>query len=142
MRYAYPFTLTPDEDGRLVVAFPDVRGASTDGGDEREAVANAQDCLIAALIAHMEQRRPLPRPSPARGRPIVPLPPLIAAKLALYEAMLEREIGAADLARRMAVSEAHVQRLLDLDHRSDISQIGAALTKLGKRLEIRVSNAA
>jgi antitoxin HicB len=90
----------------------------------------------------MEQRRPLPRPSPARGRPIVPLPPLIAAKLALYEAMLEREIGAADLARRMAVSEAHVQRLLDLDHRSDISQIGAALTKLGKRLEIRVSNAA
>ena len=34
MRYAYPFTVAPDEDGRLVVAFPDVKGASTDGVDE------------------------------------------------------------------------------------------------------------
>ena len=34
MRYAYPFTLTPDEDGRIVVGFPDVQGASTDGADE------------------------------------------------------------------------------------------------------------
>lgn len=142
MRYAYPFALTPDEDGRLVVAFPDVQGASTDGADEREAVANAQDCLIAALIAHVAQHQPLPSPSPARGRPTVTLAPLVTAKLALYETMLERGIGTAELARRMAVSEADVQRLLDLDHRSDISQIGAALTKLGKRLEIRVSNAA
>lgn len=48
MRYAYPFTVTADEDGRFVVAFPDVRGASTDGADEAEAIENASDCLIAA----------------------------------------------------------------------------------------------
>jgi predicted RNase H-like HicB family nuclease len=69
MRYAHPFALTPDEDGRLLVAFPDVQGASTDGADEREAVANAYDCLIAALVAHMAQRRPVPKSGPARGRP-------------------------------------------------------------------------
>jgi hypothetical protein len=42
----------------------------------------------------------------------------------------------------MALSEADFQRLLDLDHRFDIGQIEAALAKLGKRLEIRVSDAA
>jgi hypothetical protein len=35
-----------------------------------------------------------------------------------------------------------VRRLLDLDHRSDIGQIEAALATLGKRLEITVRDAA
>ena len=45
MRYVYPFTLTPDEGRRLVVAFPDVPGASTNGVDDAEAIANAADSL-------------------------------------------------------------------------------------------------
>jgi antitoxin HicB len=142
MRCAYPFTLTPDEDGRLVVAFPDVRGACTDGADEAEAIANAHDCLIAALIGSISSREALPRPSPARGRSTVTLPPLVAAKLAVYSAMLERHVSNADLAERLGMSERAVRRLLDLDHRSDIGQIEAALAALGKRLEITVSDAA
>ena len=142
MRYAYPFSVTPDEDGRLVVTFPDVKGASTDGADEAEATTNASDCLIAALIGYITLREPIPRPSPARGRTTVTLPPLMAAKLALYSAMLEQHVTNADLADRMGTSEAEVRRLIDLDHRSDIGQIEAALAKLGKRLELRVSNAA
>ena len=75
MRYAYPFTITRDEDGRLMVAFPDVQGASTDGADEAEAIANASDGLTAALIGYITLREPIPHPSPARGRPTVALPP-------------------------------------------------------------------
>jgi antitoxin HicB len=142
MRYAYPVTLTPDEDGRLVVAFPDVRGASTDGADEAEAIANASDSLIAALTAYITLRQPIPRPSPARGRSTVTLPPLVPEKLALYSAMLEQHVTSADLAHSMGRSESEVRRLLDLDHRSDIGQIEAALAQLGKRLEIRVRDAA
>jgi antitoxin HicB len=142
MRCAYPFTLTPDEDGHLVVAFPDVRGACTDRADEAEAIANAHDCLIAALIGSISSREALPRPSPARGRSTVTLPPLVAAKLAVYSAMLERHVSNADLAERLGMSERAVRRLLDLDHRSDIGQIEAALAALGKRLEITVSDAA
>jgi antitoxin HicB len=142
MRYAYPFTLTPDEDGRLVVAFPDVKGASTDGADEAEAVANASDSLIAALIGHIALREPIPRPSPARGRSTAILPPLVAAKLALYSAMLEQQVTNAGLADRVGKAEAEVRRLLDLDHRSAIGQIEEALAELGKRLEIRVRDAA
>jgi len=142
VRYAYPFTLTADEDGRLVVAFPDVEGAATDGADDAEATANASDSLIAALIAHIALRQPIPRPSPARGRSTVTLPPLVAAKLALYSAMLERQVTNAGLADRLGKSESEVRRLLDLDHRSDIGQIEVALAELGKRLEIRVRDAA
>jgi antitoxin HicB len=142
MGYAYPFTLTPDEDGRLVVAFPDVKGASTDGADEAEAIANASDSLIAALIGHIALREPIPRPSPPRGRLTISLPPLVAAKLGLYAAMLEQQVTNADLAGRMGKAEPEVRRLLDLDHRSDLGQIEAALAELGKRLEIRVRDAA
>ena len=42
----------------------------------------------------------------------------------------------------MGKSETDVRRLLDLDHRSDIGQIEAALAALGKRLEITVCDAA
>ncbi|MGH6901735.1 MAG: type II toxin-antitoxin system HicB family antitoxin [Geminicoccaceae bacterium] len=142
MRFAYPFNLTADEDGRLVVIFPDVKGATTDGADEPEAVANASDCLIAALIGYVTSREPIPRPSPARGRSTVALPPLVAAKLALYSAMLEQRVTNADLADRMGKSQAEVRRLLDLDHRSELGQIEAALAALGKRLEITVRDAA
>jgi antitoxin HicB len=142
MRHAYPFTLTPDEDGRLVVAFPDVKGASTDGADEAEAVANASDCLTAALIGYIRSRERIPRPSPARGRLTVTLSPLVAAKLALYSAMLEQHVTNADLAERMGKPEAEVRQLLDLDHRSDIGRIEAALAVLGKRLGITVRDAA
>ena len=142
MRHAYPFTVAPDEDGRLVVAFTDVKGASTDGVDETEAIANASDCLVAALIGYITSREPIPRASPARGRPTVTLPPLVAAKLALYSAMLEQHVTNSELATRMAKPEAEVRRLLDLDYRSDIGQIEEALAALGKRLEITVRNAA
>jgi antitoxin HicB len=142
LRHAYPFTLTPDEEGRLVVAFPDVKGASTDGASEAEAIANASDCLIAALIGYIRLREPVPRPSPARGRSTVTLPPLVAAKLALYSAMLEQRVSNAELAGRLGKSERDVLQLLDLDHRSELGQIEAALAVLGKRLGITVRDAA
>lgn len=125
-----------------MVAFPDVKGASTDGADEAEAIANASDCLTAALIGYIASREPIPRPSPSRGRSTVTLPPLVAAKLALHSAMLKQHVANVDLAERMGKSEASVRRLLDLDHRSEIGQIEAALAELGKRLEIRVRDAA
>jgi antitoxin HicB len=72
----------------------------------------------------------------------VTLPPLVAAKLALYEAMREQGVDADDLAARLRMAEPAVRRLLDLDHRSHIDQVEAALRCLGKRLEVTVRDAA
>jgi antitoxin HicB len=59
------------------------------------------------------------------------LPPLVAAKLALYEAMRAQGITRTELARQLGLQENAVRRLLDLDHRSHIDQIDRALAALG-----------
>ena len=81
--FRYPVVPSPDEH-TVMVEFPDVPGALTQGVDETDALEQATDCLIAALGAYIELRRDIPPPSPARGRPTVTLPPLVAAKLVLY----------------------------------------------------------
>jgi hypothetical protein len=42
----------------------------------------------------------------------------------------------------LGLSEGAIRRLLDLDHRSHIGQIDAALAALGKRLVVQVDDAA
>jgi antitoxin HicB len=142
-RLIYPVEMQAEPDGSAVnLTFPDVRGARTWGDGEAEALSLAEDCLIAALGGYVADNEPIPKPSPARGRPTVTLPPLVAAKLALYEAMREQGVDRAGLASRLGVPEPSVGRLLDLDHRSHIDQIETALRSLGKRLEVTVQGAA
>jgi antitoxin HicB len=143
MQSRFPVVLDPEPDGSAInVSFPDVRGALTWGDDEAEALSLAGDCLIAALGGYMKLNQPVPRPSPSRGRLTVTLPPLVVAKLALYEAMREQNVTGENLAARLGMAEPAVRRLLDLDHRSHIDQVEAALRCLGKRLEVTVRDAA
>ncbi|MGH6896859.1 MAG: type II toxin-antitoxin system HicB family antitoxin [Geminicoccaceae bacterium] len=143
MRYAYPVRLDPEPDGSAVnVSFPDVPEALTWGDDGDEALVLAEDCVTGALRGYIKRSWPIPKPSSPRGRPTVALPPLVAAKLALYEAMRTQGVSGADLAARLGMAEPAVRRLLDLDHRSHIDQVEAALRCLGKRLEVTVRDAA
>ena len=139
MEHALPYEFEPQESGGVLLQFVDVPEAHTSGPTEAAAGGdNALDCLIAALGGYIKLGRQIPRPSPARGRPVVILPPLVAAKLALYEAMRAQPMTRTELARRLGLQENAVRRLLDLDHRSHIDQIDRALAALGKRLEVRV----
>jgi antitoxin HicB len=142
MTHAFPYAFEPEESGGVLVQFVDVPEAHTAGATEAAAGEQALDCLIAALGGYIKLGRRIPGASPARGRPVVTLPPLLAAKLALYEAMRAQAITRTELARRLGLQENGVRRLLDLDHRSHIDQIDRALAVLGKRLEVRVLAAA
>ncbi len=143
MELAYPVNLSLQDDGSILVTFPGVPEALTDGETEAEALAEALDCLIAALGGYINDRRDIPRPSrPKRGQKVVALPPLVSAKLALYQAMRDAGVTRVALGKRLGVSEGAVRRLLDLDHRSHIGQIDAALVALGKRLVVEVRDAA
>jgi proteic killer suppression protein len=88
IRAAYPAVLTPD-DGAVSVGFPDVPEALTWGADRAEALARAEDALVTALSLYVDEGRPIPPPSPAEGRPLVAVPALEAAKLALHQALRE-----------------------------------------------------
>jgi antitoxin HicB len=139
MTQAFPYRFEPQESGGVVVQFIDVPEAHTVGTTEADAGGgHALDCLIAALGGYIKLGREIPDPSPAHGRPVAILPPLVAAKLALYEAMRAQRITRTALARRLGLQENAVRRLLDLDHRSHIDQLDRALAALGKRLEVRV----
>ena len=136
MQLAYPVRLSTDHGGSVLVSFPDVPEALTEGATEREALAEAEDCLIAALGGYIDGRRDIPLPSPARGRPLVALPALISAKVALYRAMRGHGMSDGELARRLGTREKTVRRLIDLDHRSHIGQVEAGLRILGQRLAV------
>ena len=138
MTQAFPFVFEPEESGGVLVQFVDVPEAHTAGATEAAAGEQALDCLIAALGGYIKLARKIPRPSPPRGRPVATLPPLVAAKLVLYEAMRAQAMTRTELARRLGLQENAIRRLLDLDHRSHIDQIDRALTALGHRLEVRV----
>ena len=139
--FTYPVTLTA-EGGGFVVTFPDLPGV-TEGEDEREALARALDALETVLSMLIDDRKDIPAPSPVRrGQRSVTLPPLTAAKVALYRAMREAGVGKAELARRLGVHLPQVDRLLDLRHASKIEHIERGLRAVGKALVIGVRDAA
>lgn len=138
MRYVYPYELEPQPEGGFTVTFPDVPEAITQGDTEAEAALMAEDALVTALSFYTDRAESLPLPSPANGRPAACLPPLIAAKLALHDAMLAAGLSNVALARRLGTDEKSVRRLRDPLHQSRINQVDAALRALGKRLGIVV----
>jgi antitoxin HicB len=143
MRYAYPVMLDPEPDGSAInVSFPDVPEALTWGENEAEALELARDCLATALDWRLRNGKSIPRPGPPKGRPMIAVPPLVAAKLALYTAMREQGISPAELARRLGVSEKVVSSILHLKRRTHITHLERALALLGVQLEVSVREAA
>ena len=135
-RLAWPVCLQRQDDGSMLVVFPDIPEALSEGATEEEALAQARDCLIAALGGYVASRRDIPRASPARGRAMIALPALAAAKVALYTAMRSQAVGNTALAARLGLTEGAVRRLVNLDHRSHIGQVETALRALGQQLTI------
>ena len=73
---------------------------------------------------------------------MIPVPPLVAAKLALYSAMREQGMGEVELAQRLGVKENVVRALLHLKRRTHLGQLERALAALGVQLEVTVRSAA
>ena len=137
MRYAYPCVLTPEEDGGFSVSFPDIPEALTCGNDRTESLAMAEEALAVALGAYVQSREDIPVPSVAtEDQTLVPVPPVVAAKLALYSAMRRQGITKVALAARLGLSEGAVRKLLNLDHRSHIGHVEKALLSVGRSLVI------
>lgn len=139
-RASYRVVLTPDDNDTLLVTCPDLPEVTSFGEDEADAVLRARDAIEEALAARIAHREPIPESSAGEG-PRVFLPALTALKVALYRAVSEDHVRKAELARRLGMHGAQVDRLFDLRHASQLSQIEAAFQALGRRLLIDVERA-
>jgi len=134
---AYPVNLR--KDGEFVlVTFPDIPEAITQGDNRAHALEMAKEALELAMEFYFEDRRPVPAPSKAkRGQTVVELSASMSAKVLLLNEMLQQKVRPAELARRLKTTPQEVNRLTNIRHASRIDGIATALKALGKTLEMR-----
>jgi antitoxin HicB len=138
---AWPVKLKPAEEGGFIVNFPDFSEGWSQGDDHDEALSQAADLLETMVANYMAEDWDLPEPSPARGRPLVRLAPLVAVKAEVYRAMRQAGIDKAELAYRLGIAAKDVDRLFSIHHKTRLDQIEAALAALGRRLVVSVEPA-
>lgn len=138
--YVYRALFEPGERrGNVVVSFPDVPEAITQGRGEADSRTMAEEALGLALLSYLERDKPLPKPR-AKGRELVDIvvAPDVAAKLAVLEAFAASGLSKSELARRIGKDEKEVRRILDPRHPTKLPALTAALRALGKRLVVGV----
>ena len=138
---AWPVDLIPSEEGGFIVNFPDLPNGWSQGETRDEALGRAEDLLDEMILGKMAHSEDVPRPSPRKGRPVVALPALTAAKFEAYRAMRAAGLNKRQLAERLGWQPSQVTRLFDGRHASRLDQIEAALNALGRRLVVTSATA-
>ena len=137
--YTYPAHLERQADGGVLVRFPDFPEALTDGTDEREALAEAADCLSEALAGRIRRGEDIPPPSPlGRATHAVAPDPTIALKAALHSGLRNRGLTVADLAVRLGIDGPRAARLLNPRASTRLASLETALSMLGYAIGIEV----
>ena len=130
---AYPIALE-DDDGAVLATSPDFPELTTFGDDREEAIAHAVHALEETIAARIHDRKGIPPPS--HGDTFAILPTLTSVKVMLYQGMRDQGIGKAELARRLGWHMPQVDRVLDVQHRSRLDQMDAALGAIGRQLHV------
>lgn len=142
---AYYARFEPDPESRfLIITFPDIAWGVSQGEDEQDAREMATDLLRTLLGEHIRKGEPIPAAKTHRSSRyrLIALPALEAAKVELYRAFRDSGIRKSELARRLGIPKANVDRLFALNRKSRLDQIEAAFAALGKRIDIEVRDAA
>jgi antitoxin HicB len=141
MAVKYSVKLEKDDNGTILVTFPDYPGA-TFGEDREEGLLRAVDALETVFIGYMGKRQDIPEPSKVGKGDFIILPPISEAKVELYKQLRRQGVRKAELAKRLGWHLPQVDRLLDLRHDSRMDQLEKAFAALGKRIVISIEDAA
>jgi antitoxin HicB len=109
--FVYAARFEPGDEGGVVVTFPDVPEAITQGDSEAAAIKEAQEALGLALLTYPRRDLPIPDPK-AKGRSLIAIAvePEVAAKIAVVEAFKRSGISKSELGRRIGKDEKEVRR--------------------------------
>lgn len=137
----YPARFEQDEDGRILVTFPDLPEALTDGADFIEASKEAVDCLEEAIAGRINRGEAIPVPGALKGSVWpVSLSPDFTLKVLLHSAWKEQGISKTEFAQVLGVDEKEARRLLDPHYGSKLPKMSEALGALGKRIVIDIED--
>src|SRR5215472_14278441 len=114
--FAWPVRLDPAEEGGFIVHFADFSEGWSQGDAREEGLAQDAALLETMVANYMAEGWDLPEPSPARGRPLVRLAPLVTAN-ASYIARCARPASTGpSRPRRVGVRPEAVDRLFSIHH--------------------------
>lgn len=138
----YRVTLAPTEGGGFIPELPDFPGVFSFGKDRREALAMVLDAALTVCAQKILDKEPIPVPTRiVRSGDYIDLPPLVVAKVAIHNAMVEQGVTQVSLAERLKTDPKAIRRLLDLDHKSKWGQLEDALRVLGYVIHATVERA-
>ncbi|HEK2018028.1 TPA: hypothetical protein SMS15_002438, partial [Proteus mirabilis] len=131
--FNYPATSHFDEESETYeITYRDFDNIHAVAYTEDDIELEASDILHVGLEEFISSKMPIPMPSePQSGDFIVYLPPISCLKIALHNAMLTTKTKKADLARKMNLNSAQIERLLDINQTSKIDSLEQALYLLG-----------
>lgn len=138
--FNYPATSHFDEESETYeITYRDFDNIHAVAYTEDDIELEASDILHVGLEEFISSKMPIPMPSePQSGDFIVYLPPISCLKIALHNAMLITKTKKADLARKMNLNSAQIERLLDINQTSKIDSLEQALYLLGYHIAISV----
>ncbi len=138
--FNYPATSHFDEESETYeITYRDFDNIHAVAYTEDDIELEASDILHVGLEEFISSKMPIPLPSePQSGDFIVYLPPISCLKIALHNAMLTTKTKKADLARKMNLNSAQIERLLDINQTSKIDSLEQALYLLGYHITISV----
>lgn len=139
--FNYPATTHFDDESETYeITYRDFDNVEAVAYSEDDIELEASDILHVALEEFISSKTPIPTPSkPQSGDFIVYLPLISCLKIALHNAMLDTKTSKYDLARKMNLSSAQIERLLEINQASKVDSLEQALYLLGYGVSVSVN---
>ncbi|MFA9209464.1 MAG: hypothetical protein ACEQSN_14915 [Yersinia sp. (in: enterobacteria)] len=138
--FSYPASYTFDEtSGEYHIHYREFPELESVTYSPEDIELEAQDGIKNGIAAEMEERRPVPAPSALQPDDIaVHVPILVRLKAELHNAMLSTGTRKADMARKLGLNAAQMDRLLDVFYASKVEALEQALYLLGLEAYVAV----
>lgn len=134
MYYPAQFILV---DGGYTITFSDFDYAISQGDSLADAHAMATDCLMTCFDDCANEGVPIALPSsPKDTDTLVKLPLSVWLKVLLHNALLQKHITKAELARRMGLFPQQVTKITDFYHSTKLDTLENAFNALGIELSV------
>lgn len=139
--FKYPATVSFDDDAeQYEITFRDFDTIPSVALAEEDIELEACEGLTAIIGEMIDSRIPLPEPSVAQADDIlVHLPVLSCLKAALHNAMIGTGTRKADLARKLNLNGAQIDRLLDVSYASKVEMLEQALYLVGYEVSVALT---